>query len=91
MEEEIDSLIKNNTGKLVKKPQNQKLVGCKWIYKLKHYHDSSQQVCYKVRLIAKDFTQKEGEDYGEIFSLVVRHSSIHVLLSLVTNYDLELE
>ena len=35
MEEEIASLNKNNTWTLVKKPVDQKLVGCKWIYKIK--------------------------------------------------------
>ncbi|GJX70172.1 transposable element [Tanacetum coccineum] len=35
--------------------------------------------------------QKEGIDYNEIFSPVVRHTSIRVLLSLVAHHDLELE
>ena len=34
MEEEMASLRKNKTWTLVKKPTNQKLVGCKWIYKI---------------------------------------------------------
>ena len=35
MEEEISSLKKNNTWILVRKPEDRKLVGCKWIFKLK--------------------------------------------------------
>lgn len=35
MEVEITSLKKNNTWILVKRPQNKKLIACKWIYKLK--------------------------------------------------------
>lgn len=35
MEEELASLRKNNTWILVEKPLNKRLVGCKWIYKLK--------------------------------------------------------
>ncbi|KAH9647382.1 hypothetical protein KPL70_025173 [Citrus sinensis] len=35
MEEEMASLRKNKTWTLVKKPANQKLIGCKWIYKIK--------------------------------------------------------
>jgi hypothetical protein len=41
--------------------------------------------------VAKGFAQKEGVDYNEIFSPVVKHTSIRVLLSLVAHGDLELE
>ena len=46
---------------------------------------------YKARLVAKGFSQKEGVDFNEIFSPVVRHTSIRVLLAIVANQDLELE
>lgn len=41
--------------------------------------------------MAKGFTQKEGIDYNEKISLVVKHTSIRVLLSIVACFDLELE
>ncbi|KAK3009128.1 hypothetical protein RJ639_013703 [Escallonia herrerae] len=46
---------------------------------------------YKERLVAKGFTQREGIDYIEIFSSVLKHTSIRVLLTMVALYDLELE
>ena len=46
---------------------------------------------FKVRLAARGFSKKEGIDYNEIFSPVVKHSSIHMLLALVAQFDLELQ
>lgn len=41
--------------------------------------------------MVKGFTQVERVDYGEIFSHVVKHCSVRLLLTLVANNDLELE
>jgi len=41
----------------------------------------------KGQIVSKGYTQKEGIDYNEVFSLVVKHSFIHILLELVAQYD----
>ena len=46
---------------------------------------------FKGRVVAKGYSQKEGIDYNEIFSPVVKHVSIRSFLSLVVNFDMELE
>ena len=48
-------------------------------------------VHYKARLMAKGYAQREGIDYNEVFSLVVKHSSIGILLVLAAQYDYELD
>jgi len=46
---------------------------------------------HKARLVAKGFTQKEGVDYTEIFSPVVKHVSITYSLSMVAHFNMELQ
>ena len=47
-------------------------------------------MCFKVRLVVKGYTQLEGINYNEVFSPVVKHSSIRILLTLVAQLDIEL-
>ena len=42
-------------------------------------------------MVAKGYSQREGIDFNEVFSPVMRHSSIHVVLAMVALFDLELE
>ncbi|GKC77542.1 retrotransposon protein, putative, ty1-copia subclass, partial [Tanacetum coccineum] len=46
---------------------------------------------YKARFMARGFTQRAGIDYNEVFSPVVRHTSIRVILALTTCKDYELK
>ena len=46
---------------------------------------------FKVRLMDKGFTQREGIDYTEIFSLVVKFKTIRMMFVIVVQFDLELE
>ena len=76
---------------MVERPKKQSVVTCKWIYKIKRGVLEDEQIKYKARLVAKGFTQKEGIDFGEIFSTVIKYKSIRIMLSLVVQYNLELE
>jgi hypothetical protein len=46
---------------------------------------------YKARLVTKGYSQKEGIEFHEIFSLVVKTFSILIVLAVVALLDLELE
>ena len=91
MNEEMESLQKNQTCDLVKPYEGRQVVGCKWIFKKKSGSFTEEVIHFKACLVAKGYNQKEGLDYNEIFSLVVRHIYIRVLLALVATLDMELE
>ena len=74
MQEEMNSLHKNKTYELIEIPKGQKALRNKWVFKIKK--DSEKLVKYKARLVLKGFSQKHGVDFDEIFSPVVKMSSI---------------
>ena len=67
---------------------NVKAIGCKWIYKKKRGADGKVET-FKARLMAKGYTQREGVDYEETFSLVAMLKSIRILLSIAVIHDYE--
>jgi len=91
MEEKMASLEQNQTWTLVDCPKGQLIVGCRWLFKRKEGVEGVQSAMFKARLVARGFTQKEGVDFAEILTSMVKHSSIRVLLAMVVHFDIELE
>ena len=81
MVEEYDSIMKNQVWEVVPRPESKKVVGSRWIYKVKHAADQSVEK-YKACFVAKGFSQKEAIDYEETFAPVARYSSIRTIISL---------
>ncbi|CAL8136605.1 unnamed protein product [Prunus armeniaca] len=74
--EKMQSLLENHTYDLV--------------YRLKTEENNSKPR-FKARLLVKGFSQKKGIELEEIFSPVVKMSSIRVVLGLAASLNLEIE
>ncbi|GKB47702.1 ribonuclease H-like domain-containing protein [Tanacetum coccineum] len=84
MNNEMDALVRYDTWDIVDLPKDRKSRGSKWIFKIK-YKPSGEINRFKVRLVAQDFGQKEGIDYEENFSLVVKIVTVKCLLNITVS------
>ena len=89
IDDEMASLRTNNTWVLVDLPQGSKPIGCKWVFKRKLKPDGSIDK-YKARLVAKGFKQSKGIDYFDTYAPVARISSIRILISLASIFNLKI-
>ncbi|CAJ2662747.1 unnamed protein product [Trifolium pratense] len=85
MNEEIESIERNDTWKLVNLPNGKKAIGVKWVYKVK-VNPKGETIRHKARLVVKGFLQKEGIDFNEIFAPVVRMDTIR-LVTAIAHYN----
>lgn len=81
MQREIQALEQNQTWTLEPLPAGKNTVDSKWIYKIK-FKPNGDVERYKARLVARGFTQKEGEDFHETYAPVAKLVTVRCLLSI---------
>ena len=82
----MHSIRANKTWDLVELPKNRRVFPCKWVYRLKETSDSTNPK-YKARLVAKGFRQEYGVNFNEIFSPVMKMTTLRFMLG-VKNLEL---
>ena len=89
MNYEMRSVEKNDTWVLTELPAGKRALLNKCVFRIKTEPDGKRR--FKARLVVKGNSQRKGIDYAEIFSPVVKLTSIRILLSVVASDNLQLE
>nr|GEW15052.1 zinc finger, CCHC-type [Tanacetum cinerariifolium] len=84
IDDEIGSIMENNTWVLSDLPPGCKPLGCKWIFKRKMKVDGTIDK-FKARLVIQGFRQKEGIDYCDTYASVAHITTIRFLLATIHN------
>ncbi|KAF5481555.1 hypothetical protein F2P56_002196 [Juglans regia] len=90
IETEVHALMQNRTWDLVPPSSSYNVLVPKWILKTKRKADGSLEQ-RKACLVANGLNQEADIDYTKTFSLVVKPTTIRLLLSLVVSFNWPLQ
>ena len=90
IQEEIASLLENETWETVDPPPGVRILGGRYVFK-KKLGLNGEVLRYKARWVAKGYLQREGIDYLETTANVVRMEAWRILVAISTIYDFDIE
>ena len=88
MDDEMRSLEKNDTW-VLRLPAGKRALLNKWVFRIKTEPNGKRR--FKARSVVKGYSQRKGIDYAEIFSHIMKLTSIRILLSIVALENLHLQ
>jgi hypothetical protein len=75
MQDELNQFERNDVWKLVFRPNNQSIIGTKWVFKNK-VNEHGTIARNKVRLVVKNYNQEEDINYEKTLAPIARLESI---------------
>ncbi len=90
MNDEYNSLLKNETWVLVDPSHDRKVLQERWVYRWKLGQDG-KIIHHKARWVVKGYEQTEGIDYFETFAFVVKAATVRLLYAVAAERDWEIE
>lgn len=88
VEEEFESLKKNQTFQQIDRPSNARIIGSRWVFRIKRKGDNTIDR-YKARLVARGYSQIEGVDFKETYAPVASMLTVRLFLALVVQLGLK--
>jgi hypothetical protein len=85
MLKKMDYISYNWTWQLYELPPGKKPTTTRWFYKILN-GSSGKPSKFKARLMAKGCEQKEGLDFQETFTLIIKWITIRSMIALVAHY-----
>jgi hypothetical protein len=89
MHEELENFERNQVWTLVEPMRDVNVIGTKWVFKNKQGGDG-EVVRNKARLVAQDFSQVEGLDFGETFAPIAHLEAVRILLAFFASKGFKL-
>ncbi|GJU03420.1 retrovirus-related pol polyprotein from transposon TNT 1-94 [Tanacetum coccineum] len=89
MQDELNQFKTNDVWSLVPPPENQTIIGTKWVFKNK-LDENGIVSRNKARLVAQGYNQQEGIYFDETYAPVARLESIRILLAYACAHDFKL-
>ncbi|XP_055524288.1 copia protein isoform X2 [Wyeomyia smithii] len=87
MDAEMQSHFENQTWELIQLPEGKKVIGSKWIFKLKR-NEICEVVKHKARLVGQGFNQRFGVDYLDVFAPVTRLATLRTVLAIAGKWQM---
>jgi len=87
---EMKNLIKNDTFKIIERPTDKKVIGCRVVLTNKFKADGSLER-RKARVVAKGFAQRPGVDFIESFAPVARLESVRLIMAMAAELSMSIE
>jgi hypothetical protein len=85
MAEEMKANQENGTWELTSLPTRHRAICLKWVYKVKR-NEVGEVVRHKAHLVVKGYVQRAGIDFDEVFTLIARLESVHMMVTLVVHH-----
>ncbi|GKD04526.1 retrovirus-related pol polyprotein from transposon TNT 1-94, partial [Tanacetum coccineum] len=89
MQEELNQFKINDVWSLIPPPDNQTIIGTKWVFKNK-LDENGVVSKNKARLVAQGYNQQEGIDFDETYAPVATLESIRILLAYACVHNFKL-